>query len=276
MSGGEATTLKPAALQGLRIGIAQGLPLRGLDEVVASRLFEAVSELGRVGVQLSPELFPQFDDMVRANARGSIAVAEAYAIHRERLAMRGAEFDPFVRSRVERGREISAADYIVLIRDRAAMVRAMDARLADRDAIVMPTCSIAAPTIADCRDPESALTRNQMALRNAAIVNFFDLCAISLPPRGGGLPVGLMRPRAMARIGGSCGSRPRWRICSAPRPIIGVAPRETSGAPPDARRVFVLAGRQPPRRFECSGRRQPSCDGTSRLNREVARSAPST
>lgn len=193
MSGGETTTLEPAALQGLRIGIAQGLPLRGLDEVVASRLFEAVNELGRVGVQLSPELFPQFDDMVRANARGSIAVAEAYAIHRERLATRGEEFDPFVRSRVERGREISAADYIVLIRDRAAMVRAMDARLADLDAIVLPTCAIAAPTIAECRDPQSALTRNQMVLRNAAIVNFFDLCAISLPlPRGDGLPVGLM------------------------------------------------------------------------------------
>jgi aspartyl-tRNA(Asn)/glutamyl-tRNA(Gln) amidotransferase subunit A len=193
MSGGEATTLEPAALQGLRIGIAQGLPLRGLDDVVASRLFEAVNELSRVGVQLSPELFPQFDDMVRATARGSIAVAEAYAIHRERLAARGAEFDPFVRARLERGREIFAADYIVLIRDRAAMVRAMDARLADLDAIVLPTCAIAAPTIAECRDPESALTRNQMALRNAAIVNFFDLCAISLPlPRGDGLPVGLM------------------------------------------------------------------------------------
>jgi len=193
MSGAEATTLEPAALQGLRIGIAQGLPLRGLDDVVASRLFEAVNELGRVGVQLSPELFPQFDDMVRANARGSIAVAEAYAIHRQRLVTRGAEFDPFVRSRVERGREISAADYIVLIRDRAAMVRAMDARLADLDAIVLPTCAIAAPTIAECRDPETAFTRNQMALRNAAIVNFFDLCAISLPlPRGDGLPVGLM------------------------------------------------------------------------------------
>jgi aspartyl-tRNA(Asn)/glutamyl-tRNA(Gln) amidotransferase subunit A len=193
MSSGEATTLEPAALQGLRIGIAQGLPLRGLDEVVASRLFEAINELGRVGVQLSPELFPQFDDMVRANARGSIAVAEAYAIHRERLATRGAEFDPFVRSRLERGREISAGDYIVLIHNRAAMVRAMDERLTDLDAIVLPTCAIAAPTIAECRDPESALKHNQMALRNAAVVNFFDLCAISLPlPRGNGLPVGLM------------------------------------------------------------------------------------
>jgi aspartyl-tRNA(Asn)/glutamyl-tRNA(Gln) amidotransferase subunit A len=193
MAGDEAAALEPTAIEGLRIGIAQGLPLRGLDEPVASRLLEAVNELGRAGAQLSPELFPQFDDMARATARGSIAVAEAYAIHRERLATRGADFDPFVRDRIVRGRDIAAADYIALMRDRAAMVRAMDARLADIDAILMPTCAIVAPTISECRDPETALTRNQMALRNAAIVNFFDLCAISLPlPRGDGLPVGLM------------------------------------------------------------------------------------
>jgi aspartyl-tRNA(Asn)/glutamyl-tRNA(Gln) amidotransferase subunit A len=80
-----------------------------------------------------------------------------------------------------------------LIRDRAAMVRAMDARLADLDAIVLPTVAIAAPTISECQNPEIALARNQIVLRNASIVNFFDLCAISLPlPRGDGLPVGLM------------------------------------------------------------------------------------
>src|SRR5499427_5474967 len=131
MAGEEAAALEPQALAGLRFGIAQGLPLRGLDQEVASRLFEAINELGRAGAQLSPELFPQFDDIARLNSRGSIAVAEGYAIHRERLATRGAEFDPFVRGRLERGREVSAADYIALIHDRAAMVRAMDARLAD-------------------------------------------------------------------------------------------------------------------------------------------------
>jgi len=35
--------------------------------------------------------------------------------------------------------------------------------------------------------------RNAMLLRNTVIVNFFDLCAISVPiPREGGLPAGLM------------------------------------------------------------------------------------
>jgi aspartyl-tRNA(Asn)/glutamyl-tRNA(Gln) amidotransferase subunit A len=160
---------------------------------VAARVFEAVNELGRAGVQFSPEIFSQFDDMVRVNAKGSLVVAEAYAIHRERLATHGADFDPFVRSRVERGRDISAADYVTLMHTRAAMVRAMDARLADLDAIVLPTVAIVAPTIAECQNPEIALARNQMVLRNSAIANFFDLCAISLPlPRGDGLPVGLM------------------------------------------------------------------------------------
>jgi aspartyl-tRNA(Asn)/glutamyl-tRNA(Gln) amidotransferase subunit A len=193
MAGEDAVPLAPLPLEGLRIGIAQGLPLRGLDETVAARVFEAVNELGRAGVQFSPEIFSQFDDMVRVNAKGSLVVAEAYAIHRERLATRGADFDPFVRSRVERGRDISAADYVTLMHTRAAMVRAMDARLADLDAIVLPTVAIVAPTIAECQNPEIALARNQMVLRNSAIANFFDLCAISLPlPRGDGLPVGLM------------------------------------------------------------------------------------
>lgn len=193
MAGEQLAALEPMPLTGLRIGIAQGLPLRGLDAPVASRLFEAVNEISRAGAQLSPELFPQFDEMVRANARGSIAVTEGYTVLREWLATRGDEFDPFVRERIARGRDISAADYIALIHARAAMVRAMDARLTDLDAILLPACAIVAPTIAECQNPETALAKSQMALRNAAIVNFFDLCAISLPlPRRDGLPVGLM------------------------------------------------------------------------------------
>jgi aspartyl-tRNA(Asn)/glutamyl-tRNA(Gln) amidotransferase subunit A len=53
MAGEEARPLEPAPLEGLRIGIAQGLPLRTLDETVSARLFEAINELGHANVQLS-------------------------------------------------------------------------------------------------------------------------------------------------------------------------------------------------------------------------------
>jgi aspartyl-tRNA(Asn)/glutamyl-tRNA(Gln) amidotransferase subunit A len=47
LAGEDAMPIEPAPLEGLRIGIAQGLPLRGLDETVSARLFEAINELTR-------------------------------------------------------------------------------------------------------------------------------------------------------------------------------------------------------------------------------------
>ena len=59
------------------------------------------------------------------------------------------------------------------------------------DALVMPTTPIVAPTIAEVADPQVFAARNAAVLRNTAIINFFDLCAISLPLEAA-LPVGLM------------------------------------------------------------------------------------
>ena len=78
-----------------------------------------------------------------------------------------------------------------MVRERNRLVCAMDARLAGLDVLVMPTTSIVAPTIAEVADPKVFAARNAAVLRNTAIINFFDLCAISLPLKAA-LPVGLM------------------------------------------------------------------------------------
>jgi aspartyl-tRNA(Asn)/glutamyl-tRNA(Gln) amidotransferase subunit A len=80
-----------------------------------------------------------------------------------------------------------------LARNNLFIVIAMDARLSDLDALVLPTAPIVAPMITEVASSEGFTAKNGMVLRNPAIVNFFDLCAISLPlPRAGGLPAGLM------------------------------------------------------------------------------------
>ena len=136
---------------------------------------------------------PQLDDMIRANAKGGFAPVEAFSIHRDRLQRRGRDIDPNVRVRIERGEKVPAADYIAMIQDRARLVRAMDAALAGLDALVMPTTAIVAPTIAEVADPDIFAARNGALLRNTAIANAFDLCAISLPlPAQSSLPVGFM------------------------------------------------------------------------------------
>jgi aspartyl-tRNA(Asn)/glutamyl-tRNA(Gln) amidotransferase subunit A len=70
----------------------------------------------------------------------------------------------------------------------------MDARLSALDVLAMPTTSIVAPTIAEVADPKVFAVRNAAVLRNTSIINFFDLCAISLPlpVAASALPVGLM------------------------------------------------------------------------------------
>jgi aspartyl-tRNA(Asn)/glutamyl-tRNA(Gln) amidotransferase subunit A len=186
--------LEPTPLAGLRLGIPQGLPLADLDATVAARFVAARAALGRAGVRLSEERIDDFlDAMLRINAKSGFAPAEAHSIHRERLAGHAADYDPNVRYRIERGAALSAADYVQMAHERNALVRAMDARLGDLDALVLPTTPIVAPRMDEVATRETFAAKNMLLLRNTSIVNFFDQCAISLPlPREGGLPVGLM------------------------------------------------------------------------------------
>jgi aspartyl-tRNA(Asn)/glutamyl-tRNA(Gln) amidotransferase subunit A len=194
MAGEAPWTLELAPLAGLRIGVAQGAPVDNLDDTVGKRFPAALDRLEKAGARLSHESLPLVDDMMKLLSRTSILVAEAYQIHRDRLERRAADIDPIIVRRTQSGRDISSADYIETVQARAAMIRAMDARLADIDVLAMPTVPIVAPRIDEvAADPKVFLGRNAMLLRNTTIVNFFDCCAISLPlPREGGLPTGLM------------------------------------------------------------------------------------
>jgi aspartyl-tRNA(Asn)/glutamyl-tRNA(Gln) amidotransferase subunit A len=172
------------------------MPLDRLDDTVGAAFAAMIARLDDAGMQISREtLSPLFDDMNAVNAKGGISPPEACAVHRDRLNRRAADIDPNVRARIERGCAVTKADYADMLQEQARLVRAMDARLAAVDALVMPTASIVAPTIAEVADPKVFATRNAAVLRNTAIVNFFDLCAISLPlpaAQAGALPVGLM------------------------------------------------------------------------------------
>jgi aspartyl-tRNA(Asn)/glutamyl-tRNA(Gln) amidotransferase subunit A len=193
MAAEEPRPLEPARLAGLRLGVAQGLPMQDLDRDVAREFSAAAARLDSAGARLTEEAFPQFDAMLAINAKGGFAPAEAFAIHRDLIVSHGPEYDPNVRARIERGRGLSAADYVLMARERTRLIREMDARLEELDALVMPTTAIVAPKISEVATPETFGRNNMMVLRNTALANFFDLCAISLPlPRNAGLPVGLM------------------------------------------------------------------------------------
>jgi aspartyl-tRNA(Asn)/glutamyl-tRNA(Gln) amidotransferase subunit A len=193
LAGEKPWVMEPLPLQDLRLGIPQGLPLEDLDPTVEASFADALERLRRAGVRLSEEQIDLFDDMARVYSVSTIPTAEAYLAHRTMLAEHGDDYDPFVRVRIEMGSKVSAAGLAAMLREREELVRKMDVRLADLDALVLPTTPIVAPTMAEIATVEGFVTANRLLLRNPALANFFDLCAISLPlPRESGLPTGLM------------------------------------------------------------------------------------
>jgi aspartyl-tRNA(Asn)/glutamyl-tRNA(Gln) amidotransferase subunit A len=193
LAGEKPWDLEATSLEGLRLGIAQGMPLEDLDKIVAERFAAAIDRLGRAGAALMDMEFALFDEMARVQSGATIATVEAYQIHHERIAAQGGDYDPIVRSRIETGGAVSASAYRGMLEERSALASAMDSRLREVDALILPTTPIVAPTLTEVSDARGFNRSNRLLLRNTAIANFFDLCAISLPmPGSGPLPAGLM------------------------------------------------------------------------------------
>ena len=209
MAGDEPDTIVAASPGSIRLGIAQGFPTNDLDKTVSERFSRAIAKLAKAGIRLSDETIPLLDEMADLVSTGWLPPPEGLAIHQDRLKRRAADFDPAIRVRLERAAAMPAAQYIATLQRRADLIRKLDSRLADLDGLLMPTTPIVAPTIDEVADPAVFTAKNLLLLRNTAIGNCFDLCAITLPIPGNGLPVGLM---ILARNGED---RRLFRIASA-------------------------------------------------------------
>ena len=137
---------------------------------------------------------PVLERIAEMTAKGGIAGAESYAWHRKLIATRGNEYDPRVRTRIMRGAEQDAADYIDLLERRAAAIPAYDAATSDYDAVIMPTTAIIAPRIDEVsKNDDDYIRINLLILRNPMMFNILDCCSISIPMnRPGDVPTGLM------------------------------------------------------------------------------------
>lgn len=187
------TTLHVVELRGRRFAVPTRHVLDGLDPHVARSFERAIGGLRGAGAEINEIPLAELDELPGINRKGGLAGAEAYALHRERLDSECALFDPRVSMRILRGREQSAADYLDLIRARADLQRRVDRQLAEFDAVLLPTTPIIAPLLAELESDEAYVRINGLALRNAAVTNFLDRCAISLPcHEAGTAPVGLM------------------------------------------------------------------------------------
>jgi aspartyl-tRNA(Asn)/glutamyl-tRNA(Gln) amidotransferase subunit A len=180
-------------LAGLRMALPQTMVLENVEPTVARAFETALSALRKAGARIDDIALRELAELPEINAEGGLAAAEAYAIHRQLIAKASKMYDPRVLSRILRGQEQDAADYIDLVNARANFIRRMDAITAPYDALVMPTVPVTAPRLADLAEDAAYRSTNFLVLRNPSIANFLDRCSISIPcHHAGDAPVGLM------------------------------------------------------------------------------------
>jgi len=189
-----------ADLRGKRLAVPTNFVMDGMDDTVSIAFDTALDALSRAGAVVERRALPALDRIPSINALGGFPAAESYFWHRELLARDAARYDQRVRTRIERGKGQSAADYIALLQARAALIDEVAHELADFDAVAMPTVPVIPPRIAALDDDQEFTRVNLLLLRNPTVVNLLDGCAISLPIHAAGdAPVGLMLAMSRGR-----------------------------------------------------------------------------
>lgn len=187
----------PAQLHGLRFAVPKTAFQDELSPAVADAFTAALGRLSAAGATVVDLPMAEFAQAAAVNLRGfygALASAEAYWWHRRWLKDGADKYDPRVIVRIRAGETMTAASYIDLIKLREHFIRTINAAAISYDAMLMPTTPDTAPTIAEAgKDDETYFRLNFRMLRNTAVVNLFDGCALSVPCHlPGTAPVGLM------------------------------------------------------------------------------------
>jgi aspartyl-tRNA(Asn)/glutamyl-tRNA(Gln) amidotransferase subunit A len=186
-----------APLAGYRLAVATTQMQDALEPPVAKAWQHSLDRLRQMGASIVDIALPELLDLPGIVATGGLSPAESYAWHYPMLQTQSHRYDPRVLTRIQRGANMSARDYIDLLTARRQWIARMETALAPFDAVLSPTVPVVAPAIADVapgaeRD-EAFFALNGKLLRNTSVVNMLDGCAISIPcHQPGDLPVGLM------------------------------------------------------------------------------------
>ncbi|OWQ48786.1 amidase [Roseateles noduli] len=181
-------------LSAWRLAITPTFMQDDLDPAVAAAFERAVATLRAAGARIEERALPALPRVAELQTQGGITAAEAWAWHHARLAERGDRYDPRVAMRIRRGEAILPAAYQALLDARRRWIADMTAAMSGIDAFLSPTVPLQAPEIAPLLSSDDLFfATNARLLRNTAVVNLLDGCAISIPcEHPGELPVGLM------------------------------------------------------------------------------------
>jgi aspartyl-tRNA(Asn)/glutamyl-tRNA(Gln) amidotransferase subunit A len=191
----DALALLRDGVRGFRLGFAETLFFDDVDPEVEAAVRATGDVFRSLGALVGSVKIPEAAEAMAEQKRALAIAAEACVYNARFLDQHFDELDPVVAHRMIAGRQLSAPDYFALLRQWAGLRRRIVVRLADVDAVLVPTCPLAARPVAEVDATRESYSRyNARYLRNTAVGNLLNLCGVSLPCgfTRAGLPIGLM------------------------------------------------------------------------------------
>lgn len=217
LSDGTPSDIDDFPVDGAKLAIPETFVLDGLDSEVAQSFDQAIFRLTKAGAHLVKLRLKELGEIPKINTRGGIVNAEAWGHHRHIVESLADRYDPWVLARFEVGKRMNVADYIEMRELRAELIARVAKITAPFDALIFPTVAVVPPTLASLQDPDYSGKANGLILRNAAVGNFLDRCAVSIPcHEPDSAPVGLML------IGDTGADRRLLALANALEPVINL------------------------------------------------------
>jgi aspartyl-tRNA(Asn)/glutamyl-tRNA(Gln) amidotransferase subunit A len=189
--------VRTGSVDGLTFVVPETVMFDDAEPGVVASFDAALLRLSQAGARIERRAVPLFAEVFDLSARyGALVTAEAFALHRERLAgPQAARMDRRVVARTRLGEKTSMAGYVALLSERQRMMAAFSAMLGPCELLAHPTLPHVAPPIAPLlADDERFIETNIRTLRNTLVGNFLDGCGVSIPCGTGqaGMPVGFL------------------------------------------------------------------------------------
>lgn len=181
MSGLTYSDLPAVSVKGLRIGVVQNYVRDGIEDCISHAIENAEKALADAGAQMGPITVPSLDTIPNINGKGGFAAAESFATLHKVLESSYNQIDPRVSSRIAKGGDQTAVDYIELIGARKKLIQRYLEEVEQYDVVLIPTVPMLAPQFSDLENDADYSSANLLALRNSSIANMLDIPAISLP-----------------------------------------------------------------------------------------------